>query len=63
MLSCGRKDKIQVVPELLTLLDDLEPITSQMAEEGLAAITGENLKGPLSWKDWREKPGGLAVSK
>jgi hypothetical protein len=63
LLSCGRKDKKQVVPELLTLLEDPEPITARMAEEGLAAIAGEHLKDPEDWKAWWEKHGEPAASK
>jgi hypothetical protein len=57
LLCCGRRDKKQVVPELLALLDDPEPITARMAEEGLAAITGEHLKDPAEWRAWWKKHG------
>jgi hypothetical protein len=63
LLSCSRKDKKQVVPQLLALLDDPEPITAQMAEEGLAAITGEQRKDPLAWKEWWEKHSEPAAPK
>jgi hypothetical protein len=53
--SCGRKDKREVVPELLALLDDPEPITARMAEEGLTTITGEHFKDPTEWKAWWKK--------
>jgi HEAT repeat protein len=63
LLSCGRKDKREVVPQLLMLLDDPEPITARTAEEVLAAVTGENLQDPLAWKAWWEKHGELNASK
>jgi HEAT repeat protein len=63
LLSCGRKDKKQIVPELLALLDDPDPIAAQMAEEGLATIAREHLKDPAAWKAWWEKHGDAAILK
>lgn len=63
LLACGRKEKKQIIPELLSLLDDPEPVTARLAEEGLASITGEHLKGPAAWKEWWEKHGEPVASK
>jgi hypothetical protein len=57
LLSYARKDKEQAVPELIALLDNPEPVTARLAEEGLASITGEHLKYPAAWKDWWQKHG------
>jgi hypothetical protein len=63
VLACGHKDRKQVVPELIALLDTAEPVTSRLAEEGLASLTGEHLKHPGAWKDWWKKHGEQAAPK
>jgi hypothetical protein len=57
VLACARKDKEQAVPDLIALLDNPEPVTARLAEEGLTSITGEHLKYPAAWKDWWKKHG------
>lgn len=53
--ACARRAEASLVPDLLGLLDDPEPLVARLAEEGLRSLTGQELEGPDAWKAWHKK--------
>ena len=55
VLACVRKEDKQLVPDLIALLDNPEPVTASLAEEGLSSLTGEHFNNPTAWQSWWKK--------
>jgi HEAT repeat protein len=55
IVACARKEKAELVPDLVALLDNPEPLTSRLAGEALKTLTGEDLEAPSDWKGWWKK--------
>jgi HEAT repeat protein len=53
--ACARREEASLVPDLLALLDDPEPLVARLAEAGLRTLTGQDLDGPEAWKAWHNK--------
>ena len=50
-----RKDKQELVPDLIALLSDPEPLTARAAEAALRDLTGADCTTPDAWKQWWQK--------
>jgi hypothetical protein len=50
--ACQRKEKKELVPELIALLEDPDPLTARTAEAALREMTGEEHETPDAWKEW-----------
>ena len=50
--ACQRKEKKELVPELIALLEDSDPLTARTAEAALRQMTGEEHETPDAWKEW-----------
>jgi hypothetical protein len=49
------KDKKELIPDLIVLLTDPEPLTARAAEAALRDLTGEDHTTPDAWKEWWKK--------
>jgi HEAT repeat protein len=47
-----RKDKTELVPDLISLLDDPEPLTARAAEAALKDLTGQEHSSLADWQRW-----------
>jgi HEAT repeat protein len=50
-----RKEKKELVPELIGLLADSEPVTAKAAEAALKDLTGQQFPTPADWQKWWQK--------
>jgi hypothetical protein len=50
--ACAREGRKDLVPELIALLEDPEPVTARLAEEGLQDLTRQRFSHPEGWKAW-----------
>jgi hypothetical protein len=53
--ACLLKDKQELIPDLIALLTDPEPLTARAAEAALRDLTGETHATPDAWKEWWNK--------
>jgi HEAT repeat protein len=52
---CQGKEKKEVVPELLALLEAPDPLTARTAETALREVTGQTHSTPADWQSWWKK--------
>jgi hypothetical protein len=50
-----RKEKTELVPDLVGLLADSEPVTAKAAEDALKDLTGQEHHTPAEWQKWLKK--------
>ena len=50
-----RKEKKELVPELIGLLADTDPVMARTAEAALKDLTGKQLPTPAAWREWWQK--------
>jgi HEAT repeat protein len=53
--ACQQKEKKELVPELLNMLADAEPVTVRSAEAVLKDLTGQSHASPVEWQRWWKK--------
>ena len=50
-----RREKKELVPELIDLLADTDPVMVRTAESALKDLTGQQLPTPTAWREWWKK--------
>ncbi|MBI1918405.1 MAG: HEAT repeat domain-containing protein, partial [Planctomycetes bacterium] len=53
--ACQRKEKKELVPELIALLEDSDSLTARTAEAALVDLTGQEHRTPVDWQRWWRK--------
>jgi hypothetical protein len=53
--ACQRKEKKELVPELIALLEDSDSLTARTAEAALVDLTGQEHRTPVDWRQWWQK--------
>jgi hypothetical protein len=69
VLACISRDEKELIPDLISLLEDADPLIPRLAHKGLKTLTGQDFgpkeeAGPeecveavAAWKAWWEKQG------
>jgi hypothetical protein len=53
--AAAAKDKDELTPDLVALLDDADPLTARAAVEALKGLTGQDFDDAAGWKTWWKK--------
>jgi HEAT repeat protein len=52
--ACVRRRDQKLIPDLIALLEEADPMLTSHAEKGLEAMTGQHFPTPTAWRDWWE---------
>jgi hypothetical protein len=52
--ACVRHREQKLIPDLIALLEEDDPMLTSQAEKGLEALTGQHFPTPAAWRDWWE---------
>jgi HEAT repeat protein len=52
--ACVRRRDQKLIPDLIALLEEADPMITSQAEKGLEATTGQHFPTPRAWRDWWE---------
>jgi hypothetical protein len=50
--ACVRRREMGLIPDLIALMDEEDPILFSQAEKGLETLTGRHFPNPTAWRDW-----------
>jgi hypothetical protein len=50
-VACGRSGDKGLIPDLIALLQEEEPLLASAADKGLQALTGRRFNDPTRWRN------------
>ena len=50
--ACVRRGDKELIPDLIALLEEADPMLTSQAEKGLETMTGQHFTNPTAWRDW-----------